>query len=74
MTLAGYLPTRTFELTIHSLDLARVLAVGTPAALRPAVTACCELAGQVAGQLPDAPELLLAITGRTGLPAGLSIV
>jgi Mycothiol maleylpyruvate isomerase N-terminal domain len=74
MTLAAYLPTRTFELTVHSLDLARALALVTPAALGPAVTACCELAGRVAGQLPQAPELLLALTGRNGLPEGLSIV
>jgi uncharacterized protein (TIGR03083 family) len=74
MTLAAYLPTRTFELTVHSLDLARALAVESPAALGPAVTACCELAGRIAGQLPRAPELLLALTGRPGLPQGLSVV
>jgi uncharacterized protein (TIGR03083 family) len=74
MTLAAYLPTRTFELTVHGLDLARALAVETPAVLAPAVTACCELAGGIAGQLPRAPELLLALTGRTGLPEGLSVV
>jgi Mycothiol maleylpyruvate isomerase N-terminal domain len=74
MALIDYLPTRTFELTVHSLDLARVLGLDAPAALGPAVSACCELAGRLAGRLPRAAELLLAITGRTGLPEGLSVV
>jgi Mycothiol maleylpyruvate isomerase N-terminal domain len=74
MTLAGYLPTRTFELTVHSLDLARALHRTAPASLKPAITASCELAGSLAGQLPAAPELLLLLSGRGGLPQGVSVV
>lgn len=74
MTLAGYLPTRTFELTVHSLDLARALNVEVPTVLGPAVTASCELAGGLAGRRPNAPQLLLLMTGRRPLPPGLTIL
>lgn len=74
MTLAGYLPTRTFELTVHSLDLAQALGVEPPAVLGPAITACCELAGALAGRRPNAPQLLLLLTGRQPLPPGLTIL
>lgn len=74
MTLIDYLPTRTFELAVHGLDLARALAVGPPASLSPAIAASLELAGAIGARLPSAPELLLLLTGRAGLPEGLSVV
>lgn len=74
MTLIEYLPTRTFELTVHSLDLARALGADVPAVLGPAVTASCELAGAVAGRRPTAPQLLLLLTGRKELPPGLTVL
>jgi uncharacterized protein (TIGR03083 family) len=74
MALDDYLPTRTFELAVHSLDLVRAVGIEAPAALGVAVRASCELAGRLAGQLPNAPDLLLSLTGRAGLPDGLSIV
>jgi uncharacterized protein (TIGR03083 family) len=74
ITLVDYLPTRTFELTVHGLDLARALGVDPPPSLQPAVSASLELAGHLAGTLGQAPELLLLITGRTGLREGISIV
>jgi uncharacterized protein (TIGR03083 family) len=74
MALDDYLPTRTFELAVHSLDLVRATGIEAPAVLGVAVRASCELAGRLAGQLPNAPDLLLSLTGRTGLPDGLSIV
>lgn len=74
MTLAGYLPTRTFELTVHSLDLSRALAVPPPTGLAPAITACCDLAGRLAGRLPTAADLLLLLTGRPGLPDHLTVL
>ncbi|MCK4176874.1 maleylpyruvate isomerase N-terminal domain-containing protein [Aciditerrimonas ferrireducens] len=73
MTLAGYLPTRTFELTVHTLDLARAIGQPPPAALGPALPTCCELAGRLAGQRPDAADLLLLLTGRP-VAGGLSVV
>jgi len=41
--------------------------------LGPAVSASCELAGRLAARLPEAGELLLLLTGRPGLRAGLSV-
>jgi uncharacterized protein (TIGR03083 family) len=73
MRLADYLPTRTFELAVHTADLATAL--GTPldipaTAAEQALRLVTELAvaGGVAG------PLLLAATGRPGLPAGFSVL
>ena len=73
MRAAAYLPTRTFELVVHGLDLARAtgLPLGLPAeAVEQAVT----LAARVAARTGRAPDLLLALTGREPLAAGFSIV
>lgn len=74
MTLAAYLPTRTFELAVHSLDLARSTGLDVPPGLLPAIASSCALAGALAGRLPSAPDLLLLLTGRTGLPDHLSVL
>jgi hypothetical protein len=74
MTLTNYLPTRTFELAVHSLDLCRATHIEIPVNLRLAVTTSCELAGRLAGQHPDAADLLLFLAGRTGLRDGLSLI
>jgi uncharacterized protein (TIGR03083 family) len=74
MALIDYLPTRTFELAVHTLDLARALGLPPPASLAPAVAASLELAGAIGSRLPAAGELLLLLTGRTGLPEGLSVL
>jgi uncharacterized protein (TIGR03083 family) len=74
MTLIDYLPTRTFELAVHGLDLARAVGLEPPASLAPAIAASLELAGAIGARLPSAPELLLLLTGRSGLPANLSVV
>ena len=74
MTLATYLPTRTFELTVHSLDLTRSLDTAPPAALAPAIAACCELAGALAARRPNAASLLLNLTGRNSGPASTSVL
>lgn len=74
MTLIDYLPTRIFELAVHTLDLARALEVPPPASLAPAVAASLELAGAIGSRLPSAGELLLLLTGRTGLPGNLSVI
>ena len=74
MTLIDYLPTRTFELAVHGLDLARAVGIPTPASLIPGIAASLELAGAIGAQLPSAGDLLLLLTGRAGLPDGLSVV
>jgi uncharacterized protein (TIGR03083 family) len=74
MALIDYLPTRTFELAVHSLDLARATGLPVPAGLGPAVAASLRLAAEVGAQSPAAPDLLLLLTGRTGLPGNLSVL
>ena len=73
MRLSRYLPTRTFELTVHSLDIAAAtgLDITPPAA---ALHEALHLAADVALLRGDGARLLLGLTGRTSLPAGYSIV
>ena len=73
MRLADYLPTRTFELAVHTADLATALGVQpelpeTAAAQALAIVADLAVADGLAG------PLLLAATGRPGLPAGFSVL
>ncbi|MBA3528807.1 MAG: maleylpyruvate isomerase N-terminal domain-containing protein [Propionibacteriaceae bacterium] len=73
MRLSAYLPARTFELVIHSLDIAA--ATGLPVALStPVLKQAAALAARLAVELDHGPALLTAITGRTTLPAGFSVV
>jgi uncharacterized protein (TIGR03083 family) len=73
MTLVGYLPTRTFELVVHGLDLAGALGLRVPPALGPAIAASTALAGEIAAARPEAPLVLLALCGRRNLPATFSV-
>jgi len=73
MRLRDYLPTRTFELAVHTADLATALRVplnvpATAAAQALHIVADLAVAGGLAG------PLLLAATGRPGLPAGFSVL
>jgi hypothetical protein len=74
MRLADYLPTRTFELAVHTVDLATTLDVpqdvpATAAAQALHIVTDLAVADGVAGLL------LLAATGRPGgLPAGFSVL
>jgi uncharacterized protein (TIGR03083 family) len=73
MRLAGYLPTRTFELAVHTSDLASAL--GVPAEIpATAATLALQLVTELAVDDGRAAPLLLAATGRTGLPAGFSVL
>ena len=73
MRVAAYLPTRTFELCVHGLDIAA--ATGVPVDLpAPPVEEACALAAVAATQRGLGPFLLLAMTGRGGLPPGFSVV
>jgi uncharacterized protein (TIGR03083 family) len=74
MTLAGYLPTRTFELVVHSLDLTVALGLVVPEVMKPAIAASMMLAAQIAADMPSAPEVLLALCGRRVLPEGFTVV
>lgn len=73
MRLSDYLPTRIFELAVHSVDLAA--ACGIPTSLPADVELCAaKLAVEIAVARGDGSRLLSALTGRTALPAGFSVV
>lgn len=73
MTLDNYLPTRTFELVVHSLDISR--ATGLDPQLEERVLAeTAALAARGAVVEGRGPELVLALTGRSVLPEGFSVV
>ncbi len=73
MTLAGYLPTRSFELVVHSLDLAAAAGVRPPVPDGP-LASCLALACRLLLAQGDGPDVLLALTGRRPLPAGFSVL
>jgi uncharacterized protein (TIGR03083 family) len=71
--LHSYLPTRTFELVVHGLDIARAVDISFPLAadvLEEATT----LAARIAVAEGHGETVLLALTGRADLPAPFSIV
>jgi uncharacterized protein (TIGR03083 family) len=71
--LEEYLQTRTFELVVHTMDLAR--AVDLPLEVPPAlVESTVTLAAAVAVRAGTGEHLLLALTGREALPPGFSVV
>lgn len=71
--LENYLPTRVFELAVHGLDI--IGAAGLDAAMPDeVVTEATTLAAQIAASSGAGAPVLLALTGRTGLPAGFSVV
>jgi len=73
MRVATYIPTRTFELCVHGLDIAA--ATGIPVDLPPqAVEESSALGAISAAQRGLGPDLLLAMTGRRALPPGFSVV
>ena len=73
MRLADYLPTRTFELVVHTADLTSAL--GRPADVPPAAAAAAlRLVADLAVAGGRAGPLLLAATGRPGLPPGFSVL
>jgi uncharacterized protein (TIGR03083 family) len=73
MRLIDYLPTRIFELTVHTLDIAAILPVEISipdTAARVSLQLLMELALQPGKTAP----LLVAATGRRPLPAGYSVL
>jgi len=68
-----YLPTRTFELAVHGMDIAR--AVGIPFHLPASVLdEALEVATRTAVLTGNGESVLLALTGRAGLPPDFSMV
>jgi uncharacterized protein (TIGR03083 family) len=73
MRLADYLPTRVFELVVHTADLA--VALGVPAEPPPGPAALAlGLVSELAIAGGHAATLLLAATGRSGLPSGFTLL
>jgi uncharacterized protein (TIGR03083 family) len=71
--LSNYLPTRVFELTVHSLDIARATGIDF-APPEQALEAAAVLAAQISALTGQAAAVLTALTGRDALPAGFSVV
>ena len=73
MRLSSYLPTRTFELVVHTLDIAAAIdrTVTTPPE---ALAESLQLAVELVRLKGDGQALLLALTGRKPLPAGYSVL
>jgi len=73
MWLADYLPTRTFELAVHGCDLALAcdLVADVPTA---AAAETGAVLAALAAEQGAAADLLLAATGRRGLPAGFTVL
>ncbi len=74
ITLASYLPTRSFELAVHSIDLTRALDLVPPAGLESGIAAACELAGRLAAHSADPASFLMAVTGRANLPDSFTVL
>lgn len=71
--LSSYLPTRTFEFAVHSMDIAR--AIGVDVVLPDDVLAdAAALAARIGVALGHGPTVLLALTGRAELPSAFSVV
>lgn len=69
----NYLPTRTFELAVHGLDIARAAGVDhTPPA--EVLAEALRLAADMAVLTGGGPQVLLALTGRAALTPDFSIV
>ena len=71
--LVDYLPTRTFELIIHTMDLAKAISVDVQPP-ESGLEATVQILGQLALYRGHAPTLALAATGRHGLPDGFSVL
>jgi uncharacterized protein (TIGR03083 family) len=67
MRLADYLPSRVFELVVHTDDLARALGSGAPGST-PARTIAATFAAGLAAEGREDSVLLRGLTGRGGLP------
>lgn len=71
--LVDYLPTRTFELVVHGIDVAR--ATGRdPEPPAGALREASALAAELAVSRGDGPRLLEALTGRGALGPGFSVL
>jgi len=73
MRLIDYLPTRIFELAVHTLDIAAALPV-TVTLPESVAAIALHLVADMTVQPEKAATMLLAATGRRALPAGFSVL
>ncbi len=73
MRLSDYLPTRIVELTVHTADLATALGLAVEPPERPAALTL-RLLSDLAVAEGRAGPLILAATGRGGLPSGYTVL
>ncbi|MDZ4264766.1 MAG: maleylpyruvate isomerase N-terminal domain-containing protein [Mycobacterium sp.] len=73
MRLSSYLPTRTFELAVHGMDIAAAAGIDFTPPLDVLAEAAA-LAARIGVQLGRGPAVLLALTGRRDLPPEFSVV
>lgn len=73
MRVRDWLPTRTFELVVHGMDIAGAAAVPFEPA-PDAVTESVTLAARIAAAVGDGPLVLRALTRRAALPGDFSVV
>lgn len=73
MRLARWLPTRTFELAVHSLDVASALG-RTVVLPYDVLVETAVLAARIGVAIGQGADLVLALSGRRHLPEGFSVV
>ncbi|MGW6931274.1 maleylpyruvate isomerase N-terminal domain-containing protein [Lentzea sp. NPDC054927] len=73
MRLDRWLPTRTFELVVHGMDIAAAAGVSADLPID-ALADSAALAARTAAATGDGQPVLLALTGRRELPAGFSVI
>ncbi len=74
MRLIDYLPTRVFELVVRGYDLAAAVQLPPGSLPEHLLNEAVGLAARIAVRHGRGPELLRALTGRTPLPVGFSVV
>jgi uncharacterized protein (TIGR03083 family) len=75
MRLENYLPTRSFELVVHSLDIAAAVPnVAEPQFSDQLLSQVARVAATTAVLLGGGVEMMLALTGRATLGPGFSVV
>ena len=71
--LSDYLPTRTFEIAVHGLDIARAAGIDFTLS-QDVLMEAAVLATRIGVALGQGETVLLALTGRTDLPSSFSVV
>jgi hypothetical protein len=74
MRLSAYLPTRTFELVVHSFDIAAAVDLEPPAFGEEVLAEVAAIAARIAVSRGRGEELITALTGRRALAVDFTVV